>query len=138
VLNKWELLDAEQRLDVMAQLTRQLHFIGTAPILKISALTGKGVHKLLPTLSQSIEDYSTRIPTRKVNQVVMRAQTAHPAPHGARVLYATQGAIDPPTFTVFANRPLPETYVRYLERKLREDLELGSTPIRIRVRKRSA
>ena len=50
---------------------------------------------------------------------------AHPAPGGARVLYATQGATDPPTFTLFANRELPRTYLRYLERKLREALRPG-------------
>ncbi|NIR38150.1 MAG: ribosome biogenesis GTPase Der, partial [Actinobacteria bacterium] len=45
----------------------------------------------------------TRIPTRDVNRIIRSAQAAQPAPHGARVLYATQGATDPPTFTLFAN-----------------------------------
>ena len=53
------------------------------------------------------------------------------------MLYATQGATDPPTFTLFANRELPRTWLRYLERRLREDLDLGSTPIKLRVRRRS-
>ena len=66
-----------------------------------------------------------------------KAQAAHPAPDGARVLYATQGATDPPTFTLFANRELPRTWLRYLERRFREDLDLGSTPIKLRVRRRS-
>ena len=69
--------------------------------------------------------------------VVRAAQVEHPAPAGARVLYATQGATDPPTFTLFANRELPKTWLRYLERRLREDLSLGSTPIKLRVRRRS-
>ncbi len=54
------------------------------------------------------------------------------------MLYATQGATDPPTFTLFANRELPPTYLRYLERKLREGFDLGATPIKMRVRKRSS
>ena len=52
------------------------------------------------------------------------------------MLYATQGATDPPTFTLFANQELPPTYLRYLERKLREAFDLGATPIKLRVRKR--
>ena len=55
---------------------------------------------------------------------------------GAEVLYATQGATDPPTFTLFANRELPPTYLRYLERSIREAFDFGSTPIKLRVRKR--
>ena len=138
LLNKWELLDAEQRANITAELERKLYFIGSAPVLKISALTGKGVHKLLPALSTSIDDYSTRVPTRQVNRVIMNAQAATPAPHGARVLYAMQGATDPPTFTIFANRKLPDHYLRYLERMLREEFKMGSTPIKMRVRRRDS
>lgn len=138
LINKWETLDADQRTDVQYQIDQRLHFLGNSPVLKISALTGKGVHQLLPTLATAIEEYHTRVPTRKVNQVLRQAQQAQPAPHGARVLYATQGAADPPTFTLFTNRELPQTYLRYLERRLREDLELGGTPIKLRVRRRSS
>jgi len=100
-------------------------------------LTGKGVQKLLPALQDSIEQYHRRVPTRDVNRVVARAQQQQPAPGGARVLYALQGASDPPTFTLFVNKELPSTYLRYLERAIREGFEFGSTPIKIRVRKRS-
>ena len=137
LLNKWELLDAEQRLDVMGQMAARLHFLGEAPVLKISALTGKGVHKLLPALGASVDRYRTRIPTRRVNEVLQRAQAMQPAPHGVRVLYATQGATDPPTFTLFATRTIPPTYLRYLERKLREAFDLAGTPLKLRVRRRS-
>ena len=137
LLNKWELLDTEQRLDMAAQIEDRLRFIGNAPVLRISAKSGKGVHKLLPVLAGAIEDYHRRVPTREVNQVIQRAQAAQPAPAGARVLYATQGAADPPTFTLFANRELPPTYLRYLEGRLREDLDLGATPVKLRVRRRS-
>ena len=96
----------------------------------------KGVQKLLPALSLSIEDYHRRVPTRKVNEVLRAAQQAQPGPHGVKVLYGTQAAPDPPTFTLFANREIPATYLRYLERRLREDFDLGATPIKMRVRKR--
>jgi GTP-binding protein len=55
-----------------------------------------------------------------------------------KIQYATQGAIDPPTFTVFATRELPATYLRYIERKIREHFELGPTPVKLRVRRRDA
>jgi len=137
VLNKWEILNADQRDEVDIEIGRKLFFVGDAPVLKMSALTGKGVQKLLPVLQDSIEQYHRRVPTRDVNRVIARAQQQQPAPGGARVLYALQGASDPPTFTLFVNKELPSTYLRYLERAIREGFEFGSTPIKIRVRKRS-
>jgi GTPase len=137
LLNKWETLDADDRERVTREVGRKLHFTANSVVLKVSALTGKGVHRLLPALGEAIDAYQTRIPTKKVNDVIRSAQSAQPAPHGARVLYATQGAADPPTFTLFANRELPPTYLRYLERKLREAFDLGPTPIKLRVRRRS-
>jgi GTP-binding protein len=139
LLNKWELLtDAEERAERTAEVTRKLHFIGDAPVLKISALTGKGVHKLLPVLAEAVERYHRRVPTKDVNTVIAAAQQQQPAPAGARVLYALQGATDPPTFTLFVNKALPPTYLRYLERQLRERFDLGAVPIKLRVRKRSS
>ena len=139
LLNKWDQLDdPDDRADLLAQMARKLHFIGDAPVLKVSALTGQGVHRLLPVLADAIERYHRRVPTRQVNAVLADAQQAQPAPGGARVLYALQGASDPPTFTLFVNRELPPTYLRYLERKLREHFDLGAVPIKLRVRKRSS
>jgi GTPase len=138
LLNKWDLLaDAEARAAVTEDLAQRLHFIGDAPVLKVSAKTGTGVHKLLPVLAEAIERYHRRMPTRSVNKVIAAAQAAQPAPGGARVLYALQGAADPPTFTLFSNRDLQPQYLRYLERKLREAFDLGAVPIKLRVRRRS-
>jgi GTP-binding protein len=138
MLNKWELIDdPEQRLQVQADLKRKLYFVGDAPVLKISALTGKGVHKLRPVLQDAIEQYHRRVPTRDVNRVIADAQQRQPAGHGVKVLYALQGATDPPTFTLFVNRELPATYLRYLERSIREAFQFGATPLKLRVRKRT-
>ena len=137
VLNKWETLDAERRAQVMADVGRRLEFLGYAPVLKISALTAKGVHKLVPALGQAIDAYHRRVPTGELNQVLQAAQAAQPAPGGVRVLYATQGAADPPTFTLFANRTMPPTYLRYLERRIREHFDFGPTPLKLRVRRRA-
>jgi GTP-binding protein len=136
LLNKWEAADAEQREDVSEQVTDRLKFLPNAKVLKISALTGKGTHKILEALLDTADTYHRRIPTAKVNEVLKVAQSHQAAPGGARVLYATQGATDPPTFTLFANRRLPPTYLRYLERKLREAFELGDAPLKLRVRSR--
>ena len=136
LMNKWEVLDQEQKDEVMYQVGQRLHFLGESPILRISARTGQGVHRLIPALEAAIDSYETRVPTRKVNEVIQLAQSAQPGPHGARVLYATQGAAEPPTFTLFSNKEIPASYMRYLERKLREAFDLGATPIRMRVRRR--
>jgi GTP-binding protein len=138
LLNKWETIDdPERRLEISTEVGRRLAFVGDAPVLKISALTGKGVHKLLPVLAAAIEQYHRRVPTRDVNRVIAAAQQRQPAPAGARVLYALQGANDPPTFTLFVNRELPPTYLRYLERSIREAFGFGSVPIKLRVRRRT-
>ena len=137
VLNKIDLVTTAQREDLSDQVARRLSFLPGVGAHRISAKSGRGVHKLLPSLHAALDAYQARIPTRKVNDVIRRAQQAQPAPGGARVLYATQGAVDPPTFTLFANRSLPDPYLRYLERMLRESLDLGPTPIKLRVRRRS-
>jgi GTP-binding protein len=137
VLNKWELVSADDRIEVMSELHRKLAFVGDAPILKISALSGKNVGRLLPHLRESIAQYHTRIPTRDINKIISAAQQRHPGPKGAKVLYAVQGATDPPTFTLFVNREIPPTYMRFLERVIREECGLGSTAIKMRVRKKS-
>ncbi len=136
VLNKWETLDAEARAQVTAAVAGRLGFMGYAPVLKVSAKTGKGVHKILPALDQALDASARRVPTGELNQVLQAAQAAQPAP-GARVLYATQGASDPPTFTLFTNKELPASYLRYLERSLREAFDMGQTAMKLRVRRRS-
>jgi len=137
VLNKVDLLGAEARAELTEQVADRLAFLGYAPVLKMSALTGKGVHRLLPALQEAIEAYHRRVPTRELNEVVQAAQAAQPGAAGARVLYATQGAAEPPTFTLFTNKPLPAPYLRYLERRIREHFGFGPTPLKLRVRRRS-
>lgn len=137
VLNKWELLDEDARKDVLYQMGQKMHFLGESPVLRVSALSGRGVHRLLPALGESISQYQTRVPTRKVNDLIRRAQQAQPAPHGARILYATQGATDPPTFTLFTSKDVPASYLRYIERQIQSEFDLGSTPIKLRVRRRA-
>jgi GTP-binding protein len=140
VVNKWDLVDAEQRAQIVEDVEDRLSFLGYAPIVKLSALTRKNVHQVVPTLRKTEAAYHTRVPTGALNRVIRDAQQRHPPPldgrHRPRILYATQGASDPPTFTLFTTRPLPQTYLRYVERTLRESFALGPTPVKIRVRRR--
>ena len=138
MLNKWDLLDTEARLDIAGALKRKLGFLGRLPVLRVSALTGKGVARLWPSLQTAVSEYRTRIPTSRVNEAVRAAQSAQPAPSGVRILYAVQGATDPPTFTLFVNRSLPQTYLRYVERRLREAFGLQATAVKLRVRRYGA
>ena len=133
VLNKWETVTAEQRPSVLVDVGDRLAFLGEAPVLKVSARTGLGVHRILPAVSAAVEAYHTRIPTGELNRALRSIQTAH-APVGARIRYMVQGAADPPTFTLFTNGRLQPTYLRYVERGLRERFDLGPTPIKLRVR----
>ncbi len=137
VLNKWELLETEQRGEVLADVGDRLAFLGMAPVLKVSALSGLGVHRILPAIAEAEEAYHTRIPTGELNRALTSLQVAHP-PVRARIQYAVQGASDPPTFTLFTTGRLQPTYLRYVERGLRERFELGPTPIKIRVRAKGA
>lgn len=137
VFNKWEMVSTEARKSFASQIERKLGFLPDVPAHRISALTGKSVEKLMPSMSNAIDAYQQRMPTRKVNDIIRTAQQAQPGPGGARVLYATQGAAHPPTFTLFTNKELPDHYVRYLERQLRDAFELGAMPIKMRVRRRT-
>ena len=138
VLNKWDLLDAEAKAQVRAQVADMLGFISYAPVLEVSAKTGRGAHRLYPALAQAVDAYRRRVPTASLNRAIAAAQAAQPAPHGARVLYATQGATDPPTFTLFTSKELPASYMRYLERSIREHFGFGPTPLKLRARRRAS
>ncbi len=133
VLNKWELIATDERSNVLATVGDKLAFLGDAPVLKTTATSGKGVHRLLPALQESAADYVKRVPTGALNRAIRDLQIKQPAPTG-KIRYAVQGAIEPPTFTLFVAGKLPATYLRYVERSLRERFELGSTPLRVRVR----
>ena len=137
VLNKWDLLDTEARLALARDVEDRLGFLDYAPVLRISAATGLGVHRLLPAIRAAIEAYHRRIPTGRLNEAMKAIQSAHP-PAGSRILYAVQGAVDPPTITLFASKRLQPAYLRYVERALRERFALGPTPLKLRVRLRGS
>jgi GTP-binding protein len=133
VLNKWDLVDAADRDDVLAGVGDRLAFLGDAPVIRISALSGRNVHKVLPALSEAVVAYHTRIPTGALNRALRDLQAKHPAPR-ARIRYGVQGAADPPTFTLFASARLSADYLRYVEHQIRDRFDLGATPVKLRVR----
>ena len=137
VLNKWELVPTEDRHDILVDVGDRLAFLGEAPVLRVSALSGLGVHHILPAVAAAEEAYHSRVPTGELNRALKSIQMAHP-PVGAKIQYAVQGANDPPTFTLFTNGRLQPTYLRYVERGLRERFDLGPTPIKLRVRAKGA
>ncbi len=132
-LNKWDQVPTDERDDVLAGVGDRLAFLGAAPVLKMSALSGRGVHKILPALRDSVQSYHQRVPTGALNRAVQELQARQAAPR-AKIRYIVQGAIDPPTFTLFTNGRLHQTYLRYIERGLREKFDFGSTPMKLRVR----
>jgi GTPase len=133
VLNKWDLVPVDDRDEVLAGVGDRLAFLGAAPVLKMSALSGKGVHRILPALRDCVTAYHQRVPTGALNRTVQELQLRQAAPR-YKIRYIVQGAIDPPTFTLFTNGRLPQTYLRYIERGIREKFDLGATPMKLRVR----
>jgi GTP-binding protein len=133
VLNKWELVPVDERDAVLATVGEKLAFLGDAPVMKTTATSGKGVHRILPALAIAAADYQKRVPTGALNRAIRDLQMKQPAPTG-KIRYAVQGATEPPTFTLFIAGRLPQTYLRYVERSLRERFSLGSQPLRVRVR----
>ena len=133
VLNKWDLVATEDREDVLAGVGDRLAFLGEAPVLRISAKSGRNVHKVLPAVHEAVAAYHTRIPTGALNRALRDLQAKHPAPR-SRIRYGVQGAADPPTFTLFATARMSADYLRYVEHQIRERFDLGATPIKLRVR----
>ncbi len=133
LLNKWDLVASEDRDRILTDVGDRLAFLGEAPVLRVSARSGRGVHLMLPAVVAAEEAYHRRVPTGELNRALASIQAAHP-PARARIRYMVQGASDPPTFTLFTNGRLDPSYLRYVERGLRERFDLGRTPVKLRVR----
>ncbi len=135
VLNKWDLVDEDRRAEVESELDRLLYFAAWAPRVNVSALTGRGVRRLLPRLREVNEAYRTRIPTRVLNSWLQDTMEKVPPPtrggRATRVKYVTQVQSAPPVFVAFTNGHLPPAYGRYLTRELRASFNFNGTPIEL-------
>jgi GTP-binding protein len=138
ILNKWDAVDEDRRLQLDRELDRLLAFTSFAPLLRTSAHTGRGLRLLGAVVDQVYAQWTRRIQTAPLNTWLADtvAATAPPMQRGrpVRLRYATQVEVAPPTFRVFSNGAVPPAYVRYLERSLRETYGFVGTPLEIGVR----
>ena len=142
-VNKWDLVDDPQ---AVLQLTRErledsLPQLRGVQVVTLSALTGRGLKRLLPAIHDAYDRWNRRVPTARLNRWLEGVLARHPPPavrgRHIRLRYATQAKTRPPTFAIFASRPdkLPASYVRYLVNSLRDSFELDGVPIRVALRK---
>ncbi|MCP2328659.1 GTP-binding protein [Hamadaea flava] len=138
--NKWDLVDADRRWYLDKEIERELKRIPWAARINVSARTGRAVDKLAPALRTALASWEQRIPTGQLNQwlTALVQATPHPVRGGKapRVLFATQAGVAPPRFVIFSTGPLDAGYVRFVERKLREEFGFEGSPIDISVRTR--
>lgn len=140
VLNKWDKITREPE-EILQDIKDEFKFLDFAPIITVSALSGKRVHKILDKIVEVYENYSQKIPTRKLNDVIKFASEKHklPGDHGriVKIKFATQYATKPPKISLVMNIPsLHFSYKRYLTNILREQFNFEGSPIVIHARKR--
>jgi len=138
--NKWDLVDADRRFYLDKEIDRDLKRIPWAIRVNISAKTGRAVEKLAPALRRALASWEQRVPTGALNTwlTALTQATPHPVRGGRapRVLFATQAGVAPPKFVLFTTGPLDAGYIRFVERKLREEFGFEGSPIEISVRPR--
>ncbi len=138
--NKWDTVDDERRHYLDREIERDLVRVQCAPRINITALTGWHVDRLVPALDRALEGWETRVPTGTLNAFLGRLVAAHPHPvrggKQPRILFGTQASVSPPRFILFTSGALEPAYVRFIERRLREDFGFVGTPIHITVKAR--
>src|SRR3989441_1361114 len=123
------------------RLRYELKFLSYAPVLIVSAATGKGTEKILPTLEQVASERRKRIPTGEMNRFLKHVdfdRASAPARQQVKIYYMTQAAVAPPTFVLFTDRKvkLHFSYQRFLENQIRRAFGFVGTPIWIKNRAR--
>jgi len=144
LLNKWDIVEKDDHSlkRFTEKLRMEAKFLNYAPVLPISALTGKRVPKIFDMVNQVYTQYTTRISTGPLNKIFERAiLKTEPSLHNGRRLkffYATQISNKPPTFISFVNFPdgIHFSYQRYLINQIRKETGLDQTPVRLFFRKR--
>jgi len=138
--NKWDLVDADRRLQLDREIDRDLLRVGWAQRVNVSARTGRAVDKLAPALRTALDSWEARVPTARLNTWLSAVVAATPPPsrggRAPRVLFATQAGTRPPRFVLFATGFLEAGYRRFLERRLREEFGFAGSPVDVAVRVR--
>jgi GTP-binding protein len=141
-VNKWDLVrDREKRLAALRETCqRLLPQVKGVALVPVSALSGKGLDRLMQAILAADALWNRRLPTHALNRWLQGAVEAHPPPavSGRRIKlrYITQANARPPTFVLFCSQPkaLPESYSRYLVNALREGFDMPGVPIRLNLR----
>ncbi|MFV0482173.1 MAG: ribosome biogenesis GTPase Der [Campylobacteraceae bacterium] len=142
VLNKWDKALMEYK-EAVKELRYKFKFLAFAPVITVSALSKKRIHKVNDMILEVFENYSRRIPTSKLNEVIKEATVKHQMPSDktkvVKIYYATQFQAKPPLIALVMNRPkaLHFSYKRYLVNKLREAFNFEGSPIVLIPRPRS-
>ncbi|MDH5748600.1 MAG: ribosome biogenesis GTPase Der [Rhodospirillales bacterium] len=142
-VNKWDKVkDKKEALGRLNdRLQTSLPQVRGIPVVTLSALTGKGLENLLPTVMKTYHIWNKHISTGRLNAWLKAVTEQHPPPMSKgkriRLRYITQAKTRPPTFAVFASRAkdLPQSYARYLVNALRDTFDLPGVPIRLYLRK---
>jgi len=144
VVNKWDIVEKDSRTTLLVEerIREGLPFLSYAPVVFVSALTGKRVERILPVVDEVVEEGARKVPTSRLNAVLQRAVTAKRPPlyrgRPVKLFYGAQFGVSPPSFVIFVNRPegISATYMRYLRRSLRAGLGLERSPMRLVFRRR--
>ncbi len=142
VLNKWDISKREEHDKIIREIRDRFKFLAYAPIITLSAKSHLRVDKLHDMILEINENYSQRIPTSKINEVIEKALRRHTLPSVSgqviRIYYATQYETRPPKVAIVMNKPsgLHFTYRRYLANKMREAFNFTGTPLLFKAKKR--
>ena len=143
VLNKWDIVGGpEAKAAIRDRIADRMMFVGFAPVVAISALTGKNVDRIWALIDTCYAAYRRTIPTNQLNTWLAGIrETGHTVSKGKALLrmkYVTQTGTRPPQFTFFCNRPdiVTDNYERFLENSMRKAFDLEGTPIRLKFKKK--
>lgn len=142
VLNKWDKTEFEFDKVVKELKLDRFKFLAYAPIVSVSALSGKRVHVLLEKILEVFANFTQKIPTSKLNDLIASATKAHPLPHDygklVKIYYAVQYDLAPPKIALIMNRPkaLHFSYKRYLQNQIRKEFNFEGVPLVIASRKK--
>lgn len=138
--NKWDLTDDERRRYLRREIERDLAHFEWAAKINISALTGRHVDRLGVAIKEALAGWETRISTGRLNAFLGRVIAAHPHPvrggKQPRILFGTQAQTGPPTFVLFTTGQMDPGFVRFLQRRLREEFGFRGTPVHVELRVR--
>jgi GTP-binding protein len=142
VLNKWDLVDDVDAGAFESYVDRELPALSYCPVSFASAETGFNVQKTLRIIPELYGKSRTQLATSRINKALKKITDGKPPParKGKRlkIFYATQTAVQPPTFTLFVNDPelVTPTYRRFVIRSMRDAFDLDEVPVRLHLKER--